>query len=125
MEMNQATSPRPGEYRVPDRAPLSRCSSCHMPIVWTTTAGHKPIPLSVASLRTDERGARWALNHFSDCPNAKQHRRKPGAKPNDKPAMDLRDLPDYLYRHGLVITCSELMDNGDGTLTVEMHTRKQ
>jgi len=126
MEEKQVAT-RPGEYRVPDRAPLSRCRSCHAPIVWTKTPRNQSIPLSVASLRTDGQGARWAINHFTDCPNAAQHRAKraPTAKADGhQPAMDLRDLPDYLQRNGLVITGSTLTDDGNGKLTVEMQTRK-
>ena len=66
--------PRKGEYRVPDLAQLSQCRSCHAPILWTTTINRKPIPLSAATIRTDAQGVRWAINHFSDCPQAGQHR---------------------------------------------------
>jgi len=72
--MKPTNEPRKGEYRVPDLAPLSRCSSCHAPIIWTTTANRKHIPLAVATIRTDAQGVRWAVNHFSDCPHAEEHR---------------------------------------------------
>lgn len=135
---------RKGEYRVPKGARPALCSSCSAPIIWTTTDKNKPIPLSVATIRVDEQGERWALNHFSDCPNARQHQRakaKPGrpaqqAGPEANPGpqadasrarpvtVDLRDLPDYLKRHGLGVTGSAIRDDGNGHLIVELRTRK-
>lgn len=67
--------PRHGEYLVPDGAEIARCASCEAEIVWTRTSGERPIPLSVATIqRRDEK--RWALSHFSDCPQAKEWSRK-------------------------------------------------
>jgi len=124
---------RANEYHVPDTAPRpaardfaarqasevgSFCHSCHAAILWTTTANGKPIPLSVASIRTDGEGTRWALSHFADCPNAAGHRKADLAtpattratSPTPKPAIgsttqtvNLLDLADYLNRYGLRI----------------------
>lgn len=44
-----------------------------------------------------------------------------GATPG---AMDLRDLPDYLARHRLVVTGSTVTDAGNGRLHIELQTRK-
>lgn len=66
---------RKSEYRVPARAPIRQCNSCHAQVVWILLGSGKQMPLSVASIRTDEQGVRWALSHFADCPNAAQHRR--------------------------------------------------
>lgn len=38
--------------------------------------------------------------------------------------VDLRDVPDYLKRHGLAITGSAIRDDGNGRLIVELQTRK-
>ena len=138
--------PRKGEYRVPDRAPLSRCSSCHAPIIWTTTANRKQIPLAVATVRTDAQGVRWAVNHFSDCPHAEEHRqggyqavgprpenqktrpcRAPGVAPTPGSKVVLRDirgLPDYLDQHHLVVVGSTVTDAGNCRLLIELETRK-
>ena len=78
------SDPRKGEYRVPSSAPLSRCRSCHAPIIWATTGKNRPIPLSVASIRRDESGVKWAISHFADCPSAAQHRRAAQAEANAK-----------------------------------------
>ena len=115
---------RPGEYRVPDRAHPTECSTCHAPILWTRTSKNgRPIPLSAATIRTDECGRRWALNHFADCPNAAQHRRQT-APAQFAIVLNLRDLPDYLERQGLVIVSSTVTDGGNGRLLVELQTRK-
>lgn len=141
---------RKGEYRVPSNEVITQCRSCQAEIIWTTTKGGKPIPLSVATVRVDEQGARWALNHFSDCPNARQHQSAPrhltgrngkptnitdvmddGAMseaPTRSPAspntVDLRDVHEYLVRRGLVVVGSTIRDNGNGRLIVELETRK-
>jgi len=114
-----ATESRKGEYRVPGQARLSECRSCHAPIIWARTGNDKPIPLSVASIRTDEHGIRWALSHFADCPNAAVHR-----SPAPATTLDLRDLPEYLRRHGLVVASSTIRDDGNGRLIVELFTRR-
>lgn len=132
---------RKGEYRVPDRAPLSRCRSCHAPLLWTTTAAKRPIPLSAATIRTDAQGVRWALNHFADCPNVGQHRQSGyqavdlGSLSSDIPKIapepgskiilrDIRDLPDYLASRHLVVTDSTVKSAGNCRLIVELKTRK-
>jgi hypothetical protein len=120
---------RPGEYRVPDQARTAQCQSCAALIVWTRTSKNgRPIPLSMATVRTDEYGARWALTHFADCPLADQHRKPAGPPQVDTGAaphvLDLRDLPDYLDRHHLVATVSTVTDLGDGRLHIELSTRR-
>lgn len=136
---------RKGEYRVPKGARPALCSSCGAPIIWTTTGQNKPIPLSIATIRVDEQNERWALSHFSDCPNARQHRSakaKPGrSSPQAGPdapqpgpqadasraqpvMVDFRDLPDYLKRHGLNVIGSAIRDDGNGRLICELQTRK-
>ena len=139
--MKPTNEPRKGEYRVPDLAPLSRCSSCHAPIIWTTTANRKHIPLAVATIRTDAQGVRWAVNHFSDCPQADQHRQGGyqavdlgPRSPSDNPKAptpgskvilrDIRGLPDYLDQHHLVVTGSTVTNAGKGRLIVELQTRE-
>lgn len=67
--------PRRGEYLVPDGATVARCASCEAEIVWTHTAGERPIPLSIATIQRRD-GQRWALSHFSDCPQGKEWSRK-------------------------------------------------
>lgn len=126
---------RPGEYRVSDQAQLTQCRSCHAPIYWTHMSKNgRPIPLSAATIRLDAFGARYALNHFSDCPNAQQHRRTdaPASDESSAPVasalpgvVDLRDLPAYLARHHLVVTGSTVTDAGDGRLHVELQTRRE
>ena len=117
---------RRGEYRVPIQAPTGQCSSCHAPIIWARTSKNgKPIPLSAATIRTDEQGQQWALNHFSDCPNAAQHRRAE-ASPDTPNAVriELIDLPAYMRARNLIVTHSTITDNGNGVLTVELFTRQ-
>ena len=133
---------RRGEYRVPDLSPLGQCRSCHAPILWTTTVNKKPIPLSAATIRTDAHGVRWAVNHFSDCPQADQHRqggyqavdmepRSSSDNPKMDPApgskvvlRDIRGLPDYLDQHRLVVVGSTVTSAGNCRLIVELQTRK-
>jgi len=120
------SDPRKGEYRVPASAPLSQCRSCHAPIIWATTGSNKPIPLSVASIRRDENGVKWAISHFADCPHAAQHRHAAQAEANTKRnTINLRDLPDYMRRHHLVAIHSTVSDDGNGRLLIELQTRKE
>jgi hypothetical protein len=76
--MAQANDPhaRAGEYIIPDNAHVTHCKSCNAAVIWTTTATGAAIPLSVTTIRLDADGRRRALSHFSDCPNAKQHRKQ-------------------------------------------------
>ena len=118
---------RPGEYRVPGGAQIERCRSCQAKIVWTLTSKNKPIPLSMATVRTDAQGVRWALSHFADCPQAAQHRKpapESAAPKADTSTMDIRDVPDYLTRHHLVVISSTITDAGDGRLHIELQTRR-
>ena len=128
--MNELPVPDPnarlGEYIVPAGATVSHCRSCQTEIVWVKTGTGANMPLSLATVRVDYYGRRWALNHFSDCPNAAQHRRppapaRPAANPSGKP-IDIRDLPDYLERHHLVVVSSTVTDDGKGKLIVELQT---
>jgi len=120
---------RRGEYRVPANPSLGECRSCHAPIIWVRTSKNgKPIPLSAATLRTDEQGQQWALNHFVDCPDAAQHRRAespvaPNPLQGDNAVrIDLIDLPAYMRARNLIVTHSTITDNGNGVLTVELFT---
>ena len=121
------SEPRKGEYRVPDTAPLSECWSCHAPIIFTTTRNNRQIPLSVASIRKDDQGVKWAISHFADCPHAAQHRKQAQAEPTGakRTTLNLRDLPDYMLRHGLVAVRSTVADDGNGRLVIELETRRK
>lgn len=66
---------RRGEYLIEGRADAGRCTSCGAAVLWIRTPKGARMPLSVATIRTDESGRRWALTHFADCPNAAKHRR--------------------------------------------------
>lgn len=56
----------------------SNCKSCDAPIYWVkiqTRAGAvRTMPLSEATAQRDASGAVYMASHFSDCPNAEQHR---------------------------------------------------
>jgi hypothetical protein len=67
--------PRRSEYVIPDGGRLARCSSCNAQIVWTTTNDERPIPLSLATVQTRD-GVRYALSHFTDCPDSEKWSRK-------------------------------------------------
>ncbi len=62
---------RKGEYEMPIRVEPSRCKSCGAGIVWIETDRGKAMPLSVATIE-ERAGFRFALSHFSDCPEAKE-----------------------------------------------------
>jgi len=66
---------RLGEYEVPNDAEPDCCHSCSAPILWIRTLNNKFMPISVATLEQDLGGRRFGLSHFTDCPNAKQHRK--------------------------------------------------
>lgn len=61
---------RRGEYVVPEEAPVVACRSCGAQIVWTKTPTGRPMPLSLATVEA-RGGVRFALAHFSDCPDGK------------------------------------------------------
>jgi hypothetical protein len=63
--------PRRGEYQIPSSADPGQCKSCGAPILWIRTPDGRPIPLSVATIQ-HRAGQRWALSHFSDCPEGKE-----------------------------------------------------
>lgn len=64
------SEPRKGEYLIPAGAREGTCRSCGAPVVWITTAKGSAMPLSTATI--EERGGeRYALSHFSDCPQGK------------------------------------------------------
>ena len=118
---------RLGEYLVPRNARVVNCTSCGTQICFTETGTGARMPLSLSTIRVDADGRRWALNHWADCPGASKHRRHttpahPVAKPSGKP-IDIRDLPDYLERHHLVVVSSTVTDDGKGRLIVELQTR--
>jgi hypothetical protein len=113
--------PGRGEYPVPKRETISHCISCHAPIIWGRTSKNgRPIPLSVATIRTDTSGQRWATTHFADCPSAAQHRKQAGP---ERVRVDLRELHDYLEEHHLVVIGSTITDDGNCHLLVELQTR--
>lgn len=75
---------RPGEFIVPATSinstePLllntARCRSCKAAVIWTVTEAGKNMPLSAATVEVRD-GTLYALSHFSDCPNAKEHRKR-------------------------------------------------
>ena len=63
---------RRGEYVVPRGRAVEHCKSCGASIVWARTAGNKPIPLSLKTVRHDKEGTRWAMPHFIDCKQGKE-----------------------------------------------------
>lgn len=69
-------APAVGEYPVPHGARREQCKSCGAPIVWGTTQHGKPIPLSISKIRCIG-GQRYSTTHYTDCPHAKEWRRKP------------------------------------------------
>jgi hypothetical protein len=62
---------RKNEYIVPDSATPTTCRSCGAGMVFIKTANGKALPLSVATIQERD-GQRWALAHFSDCPNSRE-----------------------------------------------------
>jgi hypothetical protein len=62
---------RPHEYAIPEHAALSTCGSCGAAMVWVKTAKGRAMPLSVATIETRD-GQRFALSHFSDCPQSRE-----------------------------------------------------
>ena len=66
---------RKGEYQLPHDAIPVTCQSCGAGMVWISTAKGKAMPLSVATIEERD-GAKYALSHFSDCPEAKEWSKK-------------------------------------------------
>jgi len=66
---------QPVVFPIPSRAPVHTCSSCGAPVVFITTAKGKWMPLSLNKAKSNVLGERVAPSHFSDCPNAAQHRK--------------------------------------------------
>lgn len=67
---------RKGEYAVPQGATPVRCRSCGAGMIWVKTAAGRAMPLSVATIEERD-GSRFALAHFSDCPESKVWSGKP------------------------------------------------
>lgn len=65
-----APEPRKGEYLIPAGARAGSCRSCGADVLWITTAKGSAMPLSVATIEERD-GERYALSHFSDCPQGK------------------------------------------------------
>lgn len=125
---NSSRTSRRGEYRVSPTGQIRHCASCNAEIIWTTTVNQKRIPLSVATIRVDEQGQRFALSHFADYPNAKGHR-KPAAivasAPNVTPSdvtIDMRDYPATMQRLCLVAVSSSMDEAGRVTVTARPDT---
>jgi hypothetical protein len=88
-----ATSTRPGEYLLPERARHAYCRSCGATIVWTKTKDRHAIPLDLATAQERD-GARWALTHFATCPDARGWRRNGAEVIGDRPIADNRKSRD-------------------------------
>jgi len=135
---------RPGEYPVPTNAKLTHCRTCNAEGWWTTTRNNKPILLSAQTVQTGEDGQRYALAHFSDCPNWKRGP-APAAAPTmtvpeiaPKPAsagqrvetIDVINLAAHLLRHHVHVVATSVRWNEDkqghsidGKLTITMTAR--
>lgn len=61
---------RIGEYPIPKLGNIESCRSCGAQIVWTRTPNDRAVPLSLATVQTRD-GIKYALSHFSNCPDAK------------------------------------------------------
>ena len=68
---------RPLVFVVPEGAAAKgeKCRSCGAAVAWITTTAGKWMPLSLAKAERNVLGETVAPSHFSDCPNAQQHRR--------------------------------------------------
>ena len=66
---------RVGEYELPANAQIGTCHSCNASVAWVRTKNDKWTPLSLATVEERD-GVRYALTHFSDCPEAKEWSRK-------------------------------------------------
>lgn len=65
---------RPNEYDLAGCGP-GTCRSCGAAIAWYRREDGRAIPLSLATVQSHD-GKRWALSHFSDCPDAKEWGRR-------------------------------------------------
>ncbi len=66
---------RKGEYELPADAIPTKCASCGAGMVWVQTGKGKSMPLSVATIEERD-GVKYAISHFSDCPEAKEWSKK-------------------------------------------------
>lgn len=64
-----------GEYPIPDDAPPATCASCGKAIVWIRTPNDKAMPLSLSTARLVN-GQRVAMNHWVDCPDRQEWRKR-------------------------------------------------
>ena len=67
---------RHGEYELPEDAYVTRCASCGAGMAFVKTANGKAMPLSLATVETRD-NVKYALPHWTDCPQAKQWSKKP------------------------------------------------
>ena len=74
-QLDLFTNQRAGEYAIPPDAQVAHCRSCDAQIVWTRTEAGNAIPLSLKTVEERD-GVRYALTHFSDCPQGKQWSRR-------------------------------------------------
>lgn len=65
---------RPGEIELPAQATATTCANCGAAIAWVTTRKGNHMPLALATLEERD-GARYAMPHWEDCPDADQWRR--------------------------------------------------
>lgn len=64
------TTRRGGEYPLPEHGRTAYCKSCGASIVWIKTEAGRPLPLDLRTAET-RCGVRYALNHFSTCPEGR------------------------------------------------------
>lgn len=62
---------RKGEYELPANIQIGKCHSCQADVAWIKTKNDRWTPLSLATVETRD-GIKYALTHFSDCPEAKE-----------------------------------------------------
>lgn len=68
--------PRKGEVEVTPADTHDTCKSCGAAILWHKFEHGPYLPLSIRTIEQDAGGRRFALSHFTDCPNARAHRGK-------------------------------------------------
>jgi len=73
-QLDLFTRHRTGEYEVP-QGKVEHCRSCGASIVWANTPKGRAVPLSLATVQEHD-GKRYALSHFTDCPQAKEWSKK-------------------------------------------------
>ena len=74
-QIDMFTKQRAGEYKLPEGAVVMHCRSCGQACIWTKTVHGKMVLLSLATVEERD-GIRYALVHFSDCPQAKKWSKK-------------------------------------------------